>query len=158
MDDTQADVEGLVARLRAFGAQWPKGHMRGDEIYEITNRDGHYSIRASDLRQAADIIERLTTLQTGLEAAEARAATAEYRLYSFRQHNAARWKQLSEFVKERAPDLWPDYAAVSVNGSTTYGADEPHYEREMNMLRHRVDAAEERAVEAEAALKKDQTS
>ena len=86
------------------------------------------------------------------EALEARAAEAEHRLYSFRRHNAARWQQLSEFVKERAPDLWSDYAAVSVNGSTTYGNDEPTYEREINILKFRAEAAEERAVKAEAKL------
>lgn len=86
-----------------------------------------------------------------VEALERRAATAEHRLYSFRQHRAARSRQLNEFVKSRAPELWPDYAAISVNGAS-FDPDAPNYERELNILEHRAEAAKERATKAEAAL------
>lgn len=89
-----------------------------------------------------------------LEALRQRAATAEHRLLSFRQHHAARGEQLRQFIKDRAPELWPDYAAISVNGSV-YSDDytlEPVFERELNILRHRAEEAEARATKAEAAL------
>jgi hypothetical protein len=89
-----------------------------------------------------------------LEALRRRAAEAEYSLFSYRQHRAARSAQINAFIKERAPELWDDYATLSVNGSV-YSEDytmEPTLEREMNVLRFRVDDAERRATEAEAML------
>ena len=92
----------------------------------------------------SDVVER----DIALEAAEIRAATAEYRLHSFRQHRAGRSKALAEFIQSRAPELWPDYAALSVNGSV-YSDDstiEPTYERAFNVAVHRAEKAEEEAV------------
>lgn len=85
-----------------------------------------------------------------LEAMAQRAADAEHRLYAFRQGNAARGRALQQFIKDRAPDLWADYAAISVNGSF-YSDDytlEPVFDREMNILRYRAEDAEKRATEA----------
>lgn len=87
----------------------------------------------------------VTEAHVALLAAEQRAAQAEHRLHSFRQGRAARSKVLAEFIKARAPELWADYAAISVNGSI-YSDEltvEPTYEREMNILRHRAEKAEE---------------
>jgi len=86
-----------------------------------------------------------------IEALERRAADAEHRLYSFRQHRAANSRQLAAFIKERAPELWPDYAAVSVNGAAHYN-DVPNYDRELNILQHRAEKAEEEATKLRAAL------
>ena len=60
-DDTQADVEGLVARLRSHAA--------------VSERFGEESTASEDdMAEAVDTIERLTTLQTGREQALEEAA------------------------------------------------------------------------------------
>ena len=89
-----------------------------------------------------------------IEAVRQRATEAEHRLMAFRQARAARDEALRQFIKERAPELWPDYAAVSANGSLYSDGYtlQPNYEREMNKLRWRVEDAERRATEAEARL------
>lgn len=103
--------------------------------------------------QLQALIEERDRLRLEVAGADQRAAFAESRLHAFRQSRAARAKTLSEFIKARAPELWPDYAAVSVNGEL-YDEEgfHPNYEREMNILRHRAEKAEEGLAEARAAL------
>lgn len=89
--------------------------------------------------------KRIAVLEMHIEAMEARAATAEHRLHTFRRDRSTRYQKLAEFIKERAPDLWPDYAAVSVNGSlyADHAVVEPSFEREMAKMEHRAEKAEE---------------
>lgn len=103
--------------------------------------------------QLQSLIEERDRLREEVAGADQRAAFAESRLHAFRQSRAARAKTLAEFIKARAPELWPDYAAVSVNGAL-YDDEgfHPNYEREMNILRHRAEKAEEGLAEARAAL------
>ncbi|WBO23903.1 hypothetical protein [Sphingomonas abietis] len=153
------EIASIIATLRAMASNYAGGH-RWDHL------DGEVVTAAADALSAASqeladfkastayrhsLIGRtearaeLAELQ--LEAALQRAATAESRLYSYSQHRAARWKQMADFIQSRAPDLWPDYAAISANGSiyTDSAWIEPTYERAMNVLRHRAERAEEEA-------------
>ena len=107
--------------------------------------------RAHDF-YAVQFHAREAAAKADAEAANQRAAHAEHRLYSFRQGRAARSKVMADYIKAKCPELWPDYAALSVNGSL-YSDDltiEPVYEREMNTLRHRAETAEDRATAAKA--------
>jgi hypothetical protein len=108
--------------------------------------------RAEGVREAAEVMEALSQRA---EAASQRAATAESRLYSYSQHRAARFKALADFIQTRGPDLWADYAAMSANGSLYTDGNwiEPTYERAMNTLRHRAEAAEEEATKLRALSK-----
>lgn len=107
----------------------------------------------ASIRAILPILNReVAKAKADAEAANQRAAHAEHRLYSFRQGRAARSKVMADYIKAKCPELWPDYAALSVNGSL-YSDDltiEPVYEREMNTLRHRAETAEDRATAAKA--------
>lgn len=94
----------------------------------------------------SDLVERQEMM---IAALEDRASHAENRLHSFRKHQAARYKKLAEFIKLKAPDLWPDYAAMSANGSVYSNGEwiDLGFEREMNSLNWRVEEAEKRATE-----------
>lgn len=119
--------------------------MFSDEAAALTAKDERIAALEGE-------VERLRIAEV---AANQRAALAEDRLYSFRQGRASTGKALAEFIKARAPDLWPDYAAVSVNKSV-YSDDyvqEPTWERQMNILRHRAEKAEDEATTLRAALK-----
>lgn len=93
-------------------------------------------------------------LELQLDAALIRAAHAESRLYSFRQHHAARTRLLQDFIKSRAPALWDEYAALSVNGSLYSEKEhiEPIYERELNLAVYRAQSAEDEATRLRAEL------
>ena len=133
--------------------------MTDDKAMEIWCEAGRAYRDDADAQAAAAVIRKaiddaVAERDAEVEAANQRAATAEHRLYSFRQHRAARSKTMAEFIKARAPELWSDYAALSVNGSL-YSDEltmEPVYEREMNILRYRAERAEEELAATKAAL------
>ena len=102
----------------------------------------------------AELEAEVERLDVTVSAAEQRASQSEHRLHSFRRSRASTSKALSEFIKARAPELWPDYAAVSVNKSvyTDDYTQEPTWEREMNILLYRAEKAEEELAAARAAL------
>ena len=158
--------ESIIPTLRAMASNYANGH-RWDHL------DGEAVTAAADaltkVRQELEDIKastayrhsligrteaRAVEAETKLEGALQRAADAEHRLYSFRQHRAARSKALADFIQSRAPDLWSDYAALSVNGSlyTDESRIEPTYERAMNTLRYRAEHAEEELTKLRASL------
>lgn len=142
------------------GSAWDAvGRANLEFVVALVNayRSGQLATRAptADAERIAALEGEVERLRIAEVAANQRAAQAEYRLYSFRQSRASTSKALAEFIKARAPDLWPDYAAVSVNKSV-YSDDyvqEPTWEREMNILRHRAEKAEDEATTLRAALK-----
>ena len=82
MDDTQADVEGLVARLRESARAHSEASRMMAEAKSLRQGDGtrndlYMWTKPEDTPewQAADTIERLTTLQTGREQALENSAT-----------------------------------------------------------------------------------
>ncbi len=110
--------------------------------------------RAGLVARIAELEAEVERLAVTVSAAEQRASQSEHRLHSFRRSRASTSKALSEFIKARAPELWPDYAAVSVNKSvyTDDYTQEPTWEREMNILLYRAEKAEEELAAARAAL------
>lgn len=110
--------------------------------------------RAGLVARIAELEGEVERLAVTVSAAEQRASQSEHRLHSFRRSRASTSKALSEFIKARAPELWPDYAAVSVNKSvyTDDYTQEPTWEREMNILLYRAEKAEEELAAARAVL------
>lgn len=143
------DPNALAAKaweaIHRFDANAIPPGIRADEIAAIA------AVYAPRLAELEAEVERLAVT---VSAAEQRASQSEHRLHSFRRSRASTSKALSEFIKARAPELWPDYAAVSVNKSvyTDDYTQEPTWEREMNILLYRAEKAEEELAAARTAL------
>lgn len=128
--------------------------LQCDRIYVQLAENGHMRKWSQEPFDDGVLYTRHDSTRDLVEALEQRAAHAEHRYYGFRQWNAAKSAAVKKLIQDRAPELWPDFAAVSVNGSI-YSEGytmQPTFEREMNILRHRAEAAEERATKAEIAL------
>ena len=125
-----------------------------DGYYEFDLDAAQAAIAAVYAPRLAELEAEVERLDVTVSAAEQRASQSEHRLHSFRQSRASTSKALSEFIKARAPELWPDYAAVSVNKSvyTDDYTQEPTWEREMNILLYRAEKAEEELAAARAVL------
>ena len=125
-----------------------------DGYYEFDLDAAQAAIAAVYAPRLAELEAEVERLDVTVSAAEQRASQSEHRLHSFRRSRASTSKALSEFIKARAPELWPDYAAVSVNKSvyTDDYTQEPTWEREMNILLYRAEKAEEELAAARAVL------
>ena len=123
---------------------------------DFTNPIGHlYSMACKHLDAIGGDIELANKLVTVACAQEAMIINERDRAISRREYTehwyAVRIERLKDLAKERG--IWDEMAAIIANGSASV-TEPPTYAQQLNIAKHRAEAAELRAQDAEQEVKR----